>query len=279
MIKSSLKPNSFVELSDSGERPYWADNYPSLVPKSLFPKLGDLPIKRADVPLSEETTPLIAHKMEGILDFCSSNPVLAPYKKSFISPELADWLTSHPTHSSLENEEVAEYIKHGITLKTPTNSIPITDSALKSPLEHNTCTISDLLKGCTKNGGYLGPINYTNQTHALISFTDYKGRSWVTLNKLNPGLDIFRVKEAKRQMEYAGRLVANMTKNLINDDYSFQERTIDMPSFKDQPTDNCDSRIRTTATCHSSTISNAAGRDDLEPSYDGTTPVLPTQTL
>ena len=172
--------------------------------------------------------------MASVLEFCSKNLVRSPSENSFISPQLGDWLSGHPTCSHPENLEVADYIKNGILLKTPSQTIPVKDSALKSPTEHNTCTINDLLKGCSKNGGYLGPFEYTGQTYALVSYTDYNNQNWVSLNKINAGLDVFRVKKEKRLMRYAGRLVANMTKNLMNDDYSFQERTVSMPSFQDQ---------------------------------------------
>lgn len=213
-------------LSAVAEKPEWATNYYLYVPKDLFPRLRDLPDRASSL----KSIPKIADRMEKVLAFASLNPVSGPSKNSFISPHLADWLEQEPDP---ESSEVAEFIRDGIQLKTPSIPYPVTESAGRAPLEHDICTTNDLLKGCSVNAGYLGPIPYTGQTHAVVEVLGADGRKRFYKNKLN-GTPVNRVEKRKKRMNYAGRLVTDLKRNLLNADYSFDERTIDFPSFQEQ---------------------------------------------
>ena len=131
----------------------------------------------------------------------------------FVSPQLADFLENEPDP---ESKEVAEYIRNGITLKEPSQYLPPKENAGTAPREHDICTLNDLFKG-NISGGYLGPIPYTGQTHAVVHYVGKDGSLKTCVNKLKPDGNIFRVKKSKRLMVYAGRLVTDLSKNLLND--------------------------------------------------------------
>lgn len=205
-----------------GSDPEWVTNFRNLIPKALFPKAGDLST-------TPETTLYNHMRLREVMDLAGKNPILRASDKNYIDPKFADWISDDSDPESLE---VAEFIRNGITLKTPSQNFPLTDQSGIFPLEHDICTAHDLLKGCTEDGGYFGPIKYTGQKYLTISFTDSDGTPRTVTNKLN-GAPIFRVVKSKRKMEYAGRMVTDLKRNLLNSDYSFEERTIKYPSFKE----------------------------------------------
>lgn len=225
VLDALLNINVFVYEQGSGAKPKWVSDFASLIPKAWFPKLGDLP-DPTYAPISNEIIPLMEKKLRKVMKLAAENPVITASEENFISPEFADWISNPADPESLK---VAEYIRNGISLKEPSTSFPLTDQSEQFPIEHDICTAYDLLKGTTKAGGYFGPIKYTGQKFVSIKLA---GSSEVVTNRLN-GAPVFMVKKSKRIMEYAGRLVTDLKRNLLNSDYSFEERTIKYPSFRE----------------------------------------------
>ena len=191
------------------------------MPKNLFPRLGDLP-------KNDETVRMFDVKMREVTKRASQNPRVGPEENAFISPHFADWLECD---LDPESAEVADIIRHGLSLKKPSVFAPMCDSAGSAPIQHDICSQNDLLKGIV-SGTYLGPFPYTGQTHVSFDAPDRSGKVVRFVNKINPA-PVFRVKKAKKLMEYAGRMVCDLKRNMLNSDYDFAEATISFPRFRE----------------------------------------------
>lgn len=212
-------------MEASATPPHWVANYSKYVDKGLFPKLGDLPDPIPDSANLNFTIDWLGKRMDSVLELASKNPVTGPSPDSFVSPQFADWLAHD---SEPEAAEVRSFIRDGVQLKPPSFVGPITDSTGTSPPEHDICTINELLKGCAN--GYLGPFNYSGEKFVEVHYTDKFGNPKISRNPIKTG-PAFRVIKYKRRMKYAGRLVTDLKRNLLNADYSFEERTVAFPTF------------------------------------------------
>lgn len=195
--------------------------------KGLFPKLGDLPDPIPDAANPKRTLDWLASRMNSVLELASKTPVAGPAPNTFVSPQFSDWLKND---SEPEAAEVRNFIRDGVPLTQPSFIGPITDSAGTSPQEHDTCTVNELLKGCSN--GYLGPFPYSGQKFVEVHYTDIFGNPKISRNLIKTG-PAFRVIKSKRRMKYAGRLVTDLKRNLLNADYSPEDCTVAFPTFQE----------------------------------------------
>ena len=79
-------------MKGTAPTPSWVTDYPKLVPKGLFPKLGDLPDPNPEAADPDFTTKWLSERMDSVLDLASTDPIIGPAENHFISPQFADWL-------------------------------------------------------------------------------------------------------------------------------------------------------------------------------------------